>query len=233
MLRSLTVPFILCLFMAAGCSKPYERIYSYQESPEDKLSKVLAKRPKIVIDAGHGGKDLGAESKTAPTSQEKHLNLTTALMLNSFLKKMGYQTILTRGDDLFVPLELRAAIANGNEAALFVSVHYNSATSPKAEGVEVYYFESDENKGRSQKSKELAAKVLDRVIESTGSKSRGVKHGNFAVIRETKMPAVLVEGGFVSNQNELLKLRSPDYQKTLAGGIALGIHDFLKTQFIP
>jgi N-acetylmuramoyl-L-alanine amidase len=223
--------FVLILF-STGCSRPasQHRILSYQETPEQRLSAILVQRPKIVIDAGHGGKDLGALSKTTPPAQEKNLNLTTALMLNSFLQKMGYQTILTRGDDFFVPLDLRSNIANSNHAALFVSVHYNSAPSLNAEGVEVFYFDSQENKKRTEESKILANKVLDRVVESTECKSRGVKHGNFAVIRETTMPAVLIEGGFVTNQNEMSKLKSPGYLKTLAGGIALGINDFLKSK---
>jgi len=221
---------LVLLILATGCSRPtgQERISSQQETPEDRLSAMLAKRPKIVIDAGHGGKDHGALSKSTPVYQEKALNLTTALLLNSFLQKMGYQTILTRGEDFFVPLDLRAAIANSNNAALFVSVHYNSAPSTKAEGVEVYYYNSDDNKERTDASKALAGEVLDRIVESTECKSRGVKHGNFAVIRETTMPAILIEGGFVTNQNEILKLRSPGYLKTLAGSIALGINDFLK-----
>lgn len=230
MLKANSLFILVFLIIVSGCSHhtEHEKISVQKESPEERLASMLAKRPKIVIDAGHGGKDLGALSKSSPSYQEKTLNLTTALMLNTFLKKMGYQTILTRGEDFFVPLDLRAAIANSNDAALFVSVHYNSAPSVQAEGVEVFFYQSEENIKRSDASKALANNVLERVVASTECKSRGVKHGNFAVIRETSMPAILIEGGFVTNQNDLLKLKSPGYLKTLAGSIALGINDYLK-----
>ncbi|HEY4831056.1 MAG TPA: N-acetylmuramoyl-L-alanine amidase [Waddliaceae bacterium] len=182
----------------------------------------------IVIDAGHGGQDLGTQSLLEPKTQEKHLTLTTSLMLNQYLKNLGYQTILTRAEDFFVPLDLRSAFANSNKASLFVSVHYNSAPSTQAEGVEVYYYQSDKDKTRSDKSKQLAEKVLNRVITNTKAKSRGVKHGNFAVIRETKMPAILVEGGFVTNDRELRNLRNLEYLKKIAESIAQGINDYLK-----
>jgi N-acetylmuramoyl-L-alanine amidase len=222
---------VTLILFSTGCSRQTHRpegFCNYKESPEQRYANILAQRPKIVIDAGHGGKDIGALSKSTPPVQEKTLNLTTALMLNTFLQKMGYQTILTRGDDFFVPLDLRSAIANSNDPALFVSVHYNSAPNAVAEGVEVFYFDSQEDKVRTEESKALAKKVLDRVVESTQCKSRGIKAGNLAVIRETTMPAVLIEGGFITNQNEMSKLKSPNYLKTLAGGIALGINDFLK-----
>ena len=149
-------------------------------------------------------------------------------MLEAFLRKMGYQTILTRADDFFVPLDLRANFANSNNATVFVSVHYNSAPSKSAEGVEVYYYDNgDINDSRSKESKLLAESVLGHIVKSTECRSRGVKHGNFAVIRETKMPAILVEGGFVTNEKELGKLRDPDYLKTVAGSIAIGVRDYL------
>ena len=210
--------------MVTGCSHPVGR-----ERPINPrtLSREHA-RPKIVIDAGHGGKDFGAASKTTPVALEKTLNLNTALMLNTYLQKMGYQTILTRGADFFVPLDLRAAIANSNDAVLFVSVHYNSAPNARAEGVEVYYYDSKDNKKRTEESKILANTVLLQILDATKSKSRGIKHGNFAVIRETSMPAILIEGGFITNENEVLRMRSNAYLKTLAESIAIGIDDFLK-----
>lgn len=225
----------LCLFLIlAGCSSPplTDEMLTYREAEEKRVAAMLASRPKIVIDAGHGGQDHGAVSKSTPCCQEKEMNLKTVLILNAFLEKMGYQTILTRGSDYFVPLDLRTSIANSNQAALFISVHYNSAPNVKAEGVEVYYFDAEENTERTKDSRQLACKVLERIVDSTECKSRGVKKGGFAVIREAAMPAILVEGGFITNQNELQKIKSPSYMKSLAGGIALGIHDFLKEKKI-
>lgn len=182
----------------------------------------------IVIDAGHGGEDMGTRSLIPPKYQEKSLNLATANFLKSYLEKMGYQVRMTRIDDTFIPLQMRSLYANNCNPRLFVSVHYNAAPSEFADGIEVYYYDSEDNKKRSIDSKKLANSVLERVIQKTGAKSRGVKHGNLSVIRETTMPAILVEGGFMTNKNEMEKIKDPGYIKQLSFGIALGIDDYLR-----
>lgn len=216
--------FIALVFVSSCSHAPMHRDRMVQQNQD--LDQTI-RRPKIVIDAGHGGKDVGAQSPTTPKYLEKSLNLTTALLLNNTLKRMGYQTILTRGDDYFVPLDLRASLANSNRATLFVSVHYNAAKNKKAEGVEVYYYDSEDGSERSEESRELAQTVLDSIIANTKCNSRGVKHGDLAVIRDTNMPAILVEGGFVTNKNDLSKLRNPSYLKTVARSIAIGINNYL------
>lgn len=193
------------------------------EVPIQNIKKTL-----IVIDAGHGGDDLGTRSVSKPKYHEKSLNLTTAIVLSDFLQNMGYQTVMTRSQDEFIPLQKRADFANDKNADLFVSVHYNSAPAKQAEGVEVFYYKSDENKSRTSESRKLAASILAQVTKLTEAKSRGVKHGNFAVIRETKMPAVLIEGGFLTNEGEMEKIRNPAYVKSVAWGIAQGVHAYLK-----
>ena len=222
--------YLFLALIAPGCSRKVTIEEAPPPIPQRTITplKPFFRKGLIVIDAGHGGQDMGTQSLAEPKTQEKHLTLTTTLMLNQYLKKLGYQTLLTRAEDFFVPLDLRSAFANSNKASLFVSVHYNSAPSTQAEGVEVYFYQSDKDKTRSDKSKQLAEKVLNRVIANTHAKSRGVKHGNFAVIRETKMPAILVEGGFVTNDRELRNLRNPEYLKKIAESIAQGINDYLK-----
>lgn len=185
------------------------------------------KPPLIVVDAGHGGDDFGTRSASKPKYHEKSLNLTTALILSDFLQKMGYRILMTRSKDEFITLQKRAEFANDRQADLFVSVHYNSAPSKKAEGIEVFYYKSDEDKSRSSESRKLAASVLAQLTQLTKAKSRGVKHGNFAVIRETKMPAVLVEAGFLTNEDEMEKIKDPAYVKSVAWGIAQGIQAYL------
>lgn len=182
----------------------------------------------IVIDAGHGGEDMGTRSLIPPKYQEKSLNLATALLVKDFLQRMGYLVKMTRSDDTFIPLATRSLIANNYNPKLFLSVHYNAAPSEQAEGIEVYYYQSDDDKSRSVNSKKLADSVLSQVIEKTRAKSRGVKHGNLAVIRETNMPAILIEGGFMTNQSEMEKIKDPAYIKQLAYGIALGVDQYLK-----
>lgn len=187
----------------------------------------VVRRGLIVIDAGHGGEDQGTVSPFKPKYMEKSLNLVTARLVKGYLEQMGYQIYMTRNTDVAVQLNERAVIANKQNPLLFVSVHYNSAPSPQAEGIEVFYYKSDDNKGRTTSSKALGQAILDKVLESTSAKSRGVKHGNLAVIRETKMPAVLIEGGFLTNQSEMDKIKDPDYVKKLAWGISQGIDDYL------
>jgi N-acetylmuramoyl-L-alanine amidase len=181
----------------------------------------------IVIDPGHGGVDFGTHSNSKPTYQEKNLNLATAKMLKTYLSQQGYTIILTRTDDTFISLEKRAEFANDKEPALFVSVHYNSAPSLDADGVEVFYYRSDLDKHRTKESKYLAKAILDKVLGTTKARSRGIKHGNFAVIRQTNMPAVLIEGGFLSNDEEMEKLKDPCYLKKIAWGITQGITAYL------
>lgn len=186
------------------------------------------KKRVIVIDPGHGGDDLGTQSTSKPRYKEKHLNLATAKMLAVFLEQMGYTIIMTRSDDSFLTLEKRAEIANKLKSDLFVSVHYNSAPAKQADGIEVFYYREDANKERVVASKLLAQLVLNQVLEQTDAKSRGVKHGDLSVIRNTKMPAILVEGGFLTNDEEMDKLKDPNYLKRIAWGIAQGIQCYLR-----
>jgi N-acetylmuramoyl-L-alanine amidase len=199
-----------------------------KEKPIAMVDNLVVKQDRvIVIDPGHGGEDLGTNSTSPQKYQEKFLNLTTSMMLKRYLNQMGYKTVMTRTKDIFIPLNKRASIANNQNPTLFVSVHFNSAPSKQAEGVEVYFYRSENDKIRSKKSQDLAQQVLDNILVTTQAKSRGVKHGNFAVIRETNMPAILVEGGFLTNETEMQKIKDPAYLKRIAWGIAQGIHSYL------
>ena len=188
---------------------------------------LLIRKILIVVDPGHGGHDTGTQSISKPRYQEKSLNLITAKFVKEYLQQLGYQVLMTREKDRFISLEKRAEIANKQKPALFVSIHYNSAPSAEANGVEVFFYQSNEKKERAKQSKSLAQSVLKKVLIETKSKSRGVKHGNYLVIRETNMPSILIEGGFVTNEKELQKLKDPTYLKRLAWGVVLGIEDYL------
>lgn len=181
----------------------------------------------IIVDPGHGGHDIGTQSISKPRYQEKSLNLVTAQFVKSYLQQMGYQVLMTREEDKFVSLDKRAQLANESQPTLFISIHYNSAPSAEAQGVEVFFYQSKEKKERTLKSKRLAQAVLKNILTQTKAKSRGVKPGNYAVIRETHMPAILVEGGFVTNEKELQSLKDPTYLKRLAWGIVCGIEEYL------
>lgn len=183
---------------------------------------------KIILDPGHGGKDLGTFSKKNTKYQEKTITLATSKLVKNYLENMGYNVTLTRTRDVFVALDKRAEFANNLEPELFVSIHFNSAPNKQAEGIEIFYYRTDTDKKRSALSKILAENVLKEILNETGAKSRGVKHGNLAVIRETTMPAVLVEGGFLTNENEVVKIKDQEYLEKIALGIANGIHSYVK-----
>lgn len=181
----------------------------------------------VMLDAGHGGDDFGTHSLGKPVYHEKYLNLSTTMMVKNFLQQFGYEVILTRHDDTFISLPDRSLYANEQKPKLFVSIHFNSAPSPDAEGIEVFYYKNEEDKTRMNKSKALAQSILDKTLKNTQAKSRGVKHGNYAVIRETNMPATLIEGGFLTNTSEMEKIKNAAYLKSLALGIAQGIQEYL------
>lgn len=188
----------------------------------------MKQAPLIVVDAGHGGHDLGTNSNKTPIYEEKTLTLQTAKLVNENLKLLGYRTKMVRTDDTFIELKKRAEIANRCGARLFVSVHYNSAPKPASHGIEVFYYKAKGECPRASKSRKLADSVLAETIRLTEAKNRGVKHGNFAVIRETEIPAVLIEAGFLTNADERKKIMGKAYQKKIAWGIARGIDEYIK-----
>lgn len=176
-------------------------------------------KPLIVIDPGHGGSDEGAKINAF---MEKKLTLITAQMVRRHLEGMGYRVMLTRSKDIYLPLPRRVTMANKIKGSIFISIHFNSAPRQEVQGIEIFYFDSKEA-WRTKASKRLASTILRATLEETQAASRGVKQGNFHVIRETDMPAILVEGGFMTNKEERSRLRDRDYLNQLAQGIANGV----------
>lgn len=167
----------------------------------------------VVIDAGHGGHDSGAANGTR---LEKNDNLRMALAVGNILRNCGIRVIQTRDRDVFVPLGERANISNRNNADLFVSVHRNSFTSPQANGVENWVFTNP-----SAAAVRAATLVLNNVVAAGVQSNRGVKRGNFQVLRETRAPAMLMEYGFISNaeDNRLFDTRFNQYAQATANGV--------------
>lgn len=209
-----------------------------ESGSEDEAQPTTLSSFRIVIDAGHGGQDGGAKSIVSPFIQEKTLTLKTALKVEEFLANWGYDVRLTRKKDLFVPLLDRVDFAEKCNCTLFVSIHYNSTPKPtKTRGIEIYYFDKKKHSKdkatlkdriRAKRSIELGKQILKKMVAATKAPSRGVHHGNFCVIRETTMPAVLVEGGFLSNQEEARKLKNPHYLRFLAWSLAKGIDEYAR-----
>lgn len=171
----------------------------------------------VIIDAGHGGHDLGASRSLI---YEKHLNLDVARRLERTLRESGFRTVLTRSTDNFVPLSARSAKANKYRNAIFVSIHFNWSWKSKITGIETFY--------RSSTSRNLASYIQKQLIGKIGCTNRGVKSANFSVLRKTRHPAVLVEGGFVSNKSERGSMRDARYRQVVADSIARGILEYLK-----
>lgn len=212
---------ILTFFLLSSCS--HRKI----ESPSAPI-KRKNQSTVIVIDPGHGGESLGTKRHSPPLIVEKKLTLDCALKVRDYLQKRGYVVRLTRTKDEAVSLHKRVALAHEWKGNLFVSIHFNHAPNAKAHGVEIFYYDKPKATPLGIKSKRLAMSILDRVIANTKAHSRGVLVGDFCVIRENKLPAVLIEGGFFSNTAEASKLANPKYIDTLAYSIAEGINNFVQ-----
>ncbi len=212
---------LMTIVVLSGCGR---RVYhpSPYSVARDAPVVPVGRKGLIVIDAGHGGDDFGTYSVDKPTLHEKDLALSTAKLVKVYLEERGYRVALTRQSDFFVPLKTRAHFANDIQATLFVSVHYNSAPNREAKGIEIFYYGEGDDVKRRTASKNFASTVLSALIAKTKGGNRGVRHGNFAVIRETTMPAILVEAGFMSNQEEMTRLRDPLYEQRIAQAIAQG-----------
>ncbi|MHA1396122.1 MAG: N-acetylmuramoyl-L-alanine amidase family protein [Candidatus Heimdallarchaeaceae archaeon] len=173
------------------------------------------KKYTIVIDPGHGGKDPGA---VYAGYKEKDIVLPIALYLGGFLSNM-VNCIYTRTADIYVPLRDRVFIANSVKADAFVSIHVNASPKHNAKGEEIWIYPG------SIKSAKLADNIATFIDEIVPGKFRGIKEGNFYVLRKTKMPAVLIEVGFIDNP--LLPLHSSDAQIKAAFLINNGIKRYL------
>ena len=170
----------------------------------------------IVIDPGHGGKDPGA---SAGGVLEKAVVLNVARKIGAYLEARGCTVMLTRETDVFVELRDRARMANAAKADLYVSVHCNSVgDNARATGMEVYHYTR-----ASEASKRAARVIYDKLLPVCGLRGRGVKAKDLAVLRETAMPAVLVELGFISNPSDRAKLTNFAWQDDAAQAIADGI----------
>lgn len=189
----------------------------------------------IIIDAGHGGEDSGAIGVTGVL--EKDLNLSIALQLCEALKQKGYTVILTRTEDkmLYLPeenikgmrkisdLKNRCKLTENFKDCILISIHMNSYGSSKYSGLQVYYQEDNDE------SKLLASKIQNSVRESLQQENnRQIKSGrSLYLLENTKCPSVIVECGFLSNENECKKLSEKEYQKELSFSIIYGIIEYI------
>src|SRR5258708_9556202 len=168
---------------------------------------------KVVVDAGHGGKDTGAYCRYG--GAEKFATLDVATRLDRKLRESQLKTVMTRTSDVFIPLDERVAIENSQKSAIFVSIHFNDSRRRGIHGFETYY--------HSPNAAELAIRIQEKLMTIPHSANRGVHVANFRVLRLATYPAVLVECGFLSNRAEGGEARDAEYRELLADKIAEAI----------
>src|SRR5881392_4529336 len=196
----------------------------------------------IVVDPGHGGYDKGQVSRYG---YEKDFALDVARKLRPLLLSKGLRVIMTREGDYFVPLEVRAQIANKARDSIFVSIHFNATNDdPNATGLEIFSFTprgapstSDSAVAPSALSTQpgstvdaqsmaLSACIYHSLLGHLPEYDRGIKRARFAVLRLTKVPAVLIEGGFLTERGESNLIANKDWRAKLAGAIGIGIENY-------
>ncbi|MCF3650925.1 N-acetylmuramoyl-L-alanine amidase family protein [Synoicihabitans lomoniglobus] len=201
---------------------------------------------KIVIDAGHGGKDGGTRHAERKLN-EKTFTLDVAERLGAILDQQGYEVVFTRTRDEYIGLKERAMFARAAQPDVFVSLHFNAAGRAAVKGVETYVLTP-----RHQRSTSSAASdASDHNVESgnatdpwnvllgyeihralgkqLGAPDRGLKRARFAVLRLAECPAVLVEAGYLSNDQEAQKIATPAYRSEIAQAVATGIVAYANT----
>jgi N-acetylmuramoyl-L-alanine amidase len=193
--------------------------------------------PVVVIDPGHGGQDSGAMLGQV---MEKDLAMDVAQRLDRQLQSKGLGTVMTRVGDSYISLAERAALTNRIPSCIFVSIHFNEGNKPESAGVETYYADHQIAPGApvsrwlpflqraatqvpNFESQSLAGFIQESLVAHTQATNRGTKPQQYFVIANVRHPAVLVEGGFLSNKDEIAKLENADYREKLASSICDGI----------
>lgn len=191
----------------------------------------------VVIDPGHGGQDSGT-SKTGMV--EKELTLDIAQRLERLLQQRGLGTLLTRIDDSYVSLQDRAAIANEQPECVFVSIHFDEAGREAATGIETFYaahpisfpervaswlpfLQRTSAEPPNVESQSLATFIQEALVAHTQAVNRGTRPQQFFVIANVRHPAVLVEGGFLTNKEDVAKLANDEYREQMAVAISEGV----------
>jgi N-acetylmuramoyl-L-alanine amidase len=196
----------------------------------------------VVLDPGHGGYDKGQVSRYGA---EKDFALDVARKLRPILQAKGFKVVMTREGDYFVPLEVRAKIANSARNSIFVSIHFNATNDdPNATGFEIFSFTprgapstSDGNVNSKSfnmqpgssvdaQSVALSACIYHSLLGQLREYDRGIKRARFAVLRLTKVPAVLIEGGFLTEGGESKLISNKDWRAKFAAAIGVGIESY-------
>jgi N-acetylmuramoyl-L-alanine amidase len=195
----------------------------------------------IVLDPGHGGFDKGALSAFG---SEKEYALDVARRLRSLLVAKGFKVVMTRENDVFLPLDLRARIANATRDSIFVSIHFNATSNREATGVEIFsltprgapstaddalalhFLNMQAGSAVDAESFELSTVVYHSIVGHLPEFDRGIKRARFAVLRQSKIPAILVEGGFLTETGDSKHVADPTWRTKYAEAICTGIENY-------
>ena len=195
----------------------------------------------VVLDPGHGGFDKGARNNFGT---EKDYALDVARKLRPMLQKKGFKVVLTRENDVFIPLHMRARIANATKDSIFVSLHFNGASNREASGLEIFsltprgapstdddalalhFVNMQAGSPVDAQSFALSATVFHSMLGHLPELDRGIKRARFAVLRHTKIPAILVEGGFMTETENSKRVADPAWREKLAESLAVGIESY-------
>lgn len=235
---------------------PEERPRLGKVEEEMPSSKQVYLVRRIVIDPGHGGKDVGAKGYDKRYC-EKQATLDIGKKVAELLKQEGdIEVLMTRDTDKYISLKYRTEFANRHNADLFVSIHCNSNPRSLATGTETYVYSARpsnklaavaavsenginnelanifadlHNKGYGRNSYELAKRVEERIRDRLKQHLRHIQHAPFYVLRQVDMPAILIETAFISNKSEEIKLMDPYWREKIAKAIADGIVDYKRS----
>ena len=210
---------------------------SPQLSSDTEVQAEVPSLPVIVIDAGHGGEDGGAIGTNGV--YEKNVNLSIALFLADWLRADGYETVLTRSEDILLydknsdyrgqkkvqDLAARRKIAEKYENAIFISIHMNAFPEAKYSGLQVYYSKNDPSS--QALATEIQARTRELLLPNNERKIKAAGE-NIYLLDRLACPAVLVECGFLSNPEECERLSSEEYQKKLAFSLYLSLVNYLQ-----
>lgn len=190
----------------------------------------------IALDDGHGMETPGKRTPYVPelgrVVKENEFNRAVVKYLDEELRRCGFRTLLVAPTDVDTPLKARTDLANAKGAHAYISIHYNAADGkfdgagkdPEGHSIHIY--------PGSKTSRRLAECIMKYLVQGTSQKNRGIQENDFHVLRETKMPAILSENGFMDNKREAILMASPAFQKEVAIEHAKGICDFFGVPYV-
>ena len=222
----LLIPYQFGTKLIHSESIPYSKKEPPLKAPLSSKSSFI-----ILIDPGHGGHDIGAKGKKG--LHEKHINLDIAKRLQKKLLKSGFRVYMTRSKDQYISLWQRSSMTRTIKPHLFISIHTNAARSRSIYGIEIFYLSSTSSKLNGPfhkqnlwKSYRFAKKVQYDLCKTLKAYNRGVKSARFFILKNSVVPSILIEVGFITNAWEEKKLTNAAYRDQIAQAISDAIYHY-------